>query len=69
MYTSRYSKTFVDFEDVIEWLRQHKETPKHLRPIKPKLGAPSKAERVAKRKADEGGSRGSSFSELTNQKS
>lgn len=38
-------------EDVIEWLRQHKETPKHLRPITPKKGAPTKAERIAKRES------------------
>lgn len=46
-------------EDVISWLRQFKEQPKTLQVIK-KKGAPTKAERVAKRKIEEGGGRGSS---------
>lgn len=54
-------------EDVIAWIRQFKEQPKSLQAVK-KKGAPTKTERVAKRKVDEGG-RGSSFSELTNQNS
>lgn len=41
-------------EEVVEWLRQFKETPKHLAPVA-KKGAPTKAERVAKRKISKGG--------------
>lgn len=40
-------------EDVVEWLRQFKETPKNLIPSAKKKGAPTKAERVARRSAVE----------------
>lgn len=39
-------------QDVIEWLRQYKEQPPKP---KPKLGAPKKAERIAKRAAMQNG--------------
>lgn len=41
-------------EDVVQWLRQFKETPKNLIPAAKKgKGAPTKAERVARRRAAE----------------
>lgn len=40
-------------EDVINWLRQYEETPKHLRQLNARIGASTKAERIATRRANQ----------------